>query len=407
MTRCHPLAPIILLISACASSESAGEHLVPPLVPHREVVFAESDSVFVARPIRVGIDQDGRLFVSDDASGSVFVFSAAGALQRRLGRLGSGPGEFRSPGVTVFLGDTAVAVEDRRLRRLTIFALRTGAVTGTVRFDGVGSGAASGWRDTVWFGVLAPYQDPANLRFTGLGSLARWVVGDTLTRILWDAPAGLVIDGQVSPLSPLASQEIVVDSAGFWVKYGVRDVLERRDREGAIIREWIIPRNARRGVPQEETERIAGSRSRWMSLPPDYAERTFSQDLGLGEVAHGRLALVTFDEAPDDGAGTGVLYVTLLEPLAERACPDIPVPYAGAGRPVITFHADTLVVLSQDVPAGSTEVRLVARYYLPGEVGCPVARPMPGAAPHGGRPSTLGRHMDWPARTTSASPVPD
>lgn len=84
-------------------------------MPDREVVLAESDSAFVARPVRLSVHRDGGLFISDDASGSVFIFGGDGALWRRIGRLGSGPGEFRSPGLTVLLGDTAVAVEDRRL----------------------------------------------------------------------------------------------------------------------------------------------------------------------------------------------------------------------------------------------------------------------------------------------------
>lgn len=155
-----------------------------------------------------------------------------------------------------------------------LLALPAGTALDMVRFDGIGAGTAGGWRDTVWFGVLAPYQDPASLRITEQGSLARWVVGDTIAPILWDAPEGLIVDGQISPLGALATQHIVADSVGFWVKYGVRDVLERRERDGTTTGEWSIPRTARRGYPVKQLSRSG------VALPMD----VLGTGLHLGDV---------------------------------------------------------------------------------------------------------------------------
>lgn len=368
---------MMLAPSACGAPMVPVSEQSPPLAAVQEVVLVETDSLFVARPVRLSIHPDGRLFVADDASGSVFEYARDGTLRSRFGRLGAGPGEFRAPGVVAFLGDTAIAVEDRRLRRLKVLATRDGEEMAQVRFDGISASAATFWRDTVWFGVLAPYQDPTTLQFTGLGALARWVPGDSVAPILWEAPDGLIVGGAVSPLAILASQEIVPDSLGFWVKYGVRDVLERRSRDGVLLREWPIPRIVRRGVPHEEIERVGESRSRWMSLSPDYAERTFSQDLALGALAPGRLVLMTLDTALDDETTIGTLYLSFLDPLGERACVDRRVPYSGAGRPVVTFYADTVVVLSQEVEEHASEVRLVAKYYTPLGEDCLSELPMP------------------------------
>ena len=62
---------------------------------------------------------DGRIAVADDGSRVLRIYGADGALVRKLGGEGEGPGEFSSVILTGLLGDSLVAV-DRRLRRVSL-----------------------------------------------------------------------------------------------------------------------------------------------------------------------------------------------------------------------------------------------------------------------------------------------
>ena len=62
---------------------------------------------------------DGRIAVADDGSRELRIYGANGALVRKLGGEGEGPGEFNSVILIGLLGDSLVAV-DRRLRRVSL-----------------------------------------------------------------------------------------------------------------------------------------------------------------------------------------------------------------------------------------------------------------------------------------------
>lgn len=68
------------------------------------------------------LDSRGRLFVADDLSRSVKVFDSDGRFVQAVGRLGDGPGEFRSPwGVAVDQHDS-LYVWDSVLGRISVFS---------------------------------------------------------------------------------------------------------------------------------------------------------------------------------------------------------------------------------------------------------------------------------------------
>jgi len=61
------------------------------------------------------------VWVTDSGLRSVFRWSLQGVELGRIGRRGEGPGEFESPWLMTLVGDTAVAVHDQRLQRLSFF----------------------------------------------------------------------------------------------------------------------------------------------------------------------------------------------------------------------------------------------------------------------------------------------
>lgn len=66
------------------------------------------------------VDRSGRFWVYDRPSNSIFLFGSDGALVRRIGRQGAGPGEFNSNNGMVALGDTGLAIWDARNARVSL-----------------------------------------------------------------------------------------------------------------------------------------------------------------------------------------------------------------------------------------------------------------------------------------------
>lgn len=67
------------------------------------------DTALFADVFEFDVDQTGRLYVFDQGAKTVLVFGADGALQRRIGRQGAGPGEFnRNGGMVIDTADRLV-----------------------------------------------------------------------------------------------------------------------------------------------------------------------------------------------------------------------------------------------------------------------------------------------------------
>ena len=68
------------------------------------------------------VDLANRIWIYDYQNRRLFLFDSTGALVRRIGRQGSGPGEFSSGNGIVALPDTGVAILDAQNARLSFFA---------------------------------------------------------------------------------------------------------------------------------------------------------------------------------------------------------------------------------------------------------------------------------------------
>lgn len=95
-----------------------------------------ADSVEFSYLTSVAVDSRGRIYVADFGRRGVTVLDGTGALLRRFGRSGGGPGEFRVvSGIQVLPGDS-ILVHDSSLSRVSVYApdsdepLRTVNLTG-------------------------------------------------------------------------------------------------------------------------------------------------------------------------------------------------------------------------------------------------------------------------------------
>lgn len=162
-----PLAVGLLVCSAligCKGSSPARDVLLDdlPLLSAREVSRIgdlDDPDVGFSRISGVDIDRDGNIYVVEGMVPELRVYSPAGDLLRRIGRRGSGPGEFESSPRFGVLGDTVWTVDSGR-NRLTLFD-RAGTILSTGTAQTVLVQLPSG------FGYVRPRTMRSDGKFTG------------------------------------------------------------------------------------------------------------------------------------------------------------------------------------------------------------------------------------------------
>lgn len=349
---------------ACASSTQQAA-APDTIAPGRKVVLQESESLFVGRPFRYYVTANGSHVVTDDGSARVLWFSADGRLEFSVGQRGSGPGEFQAPGAVVMVDDSTVAIEDRRIAALKVLRIPSGQQVRSIYFPGAVADDYVVTGDTVWFATLAPRRGATPGVTLGMGSLVRWVVSDSAASAVWPGPAADLLSGTMStPLGVLASQVIAIRDSIIYSKFGTRDILEARLRNGARIDAWQVPRKWRRGL-DEGLMRFARDQRNWSD--PQFGEdfwgqTRFSSDRRLGILQNGWLVLATVDGWVSGKVLNGTVMVTVLDLAGARACVDRVVPTNGVAWPRVTLHGDSLVTLTQELGTDDT-IRLVATYF--------------------------------------------
>ncbi len=88
------------------------------LVEEASIAPSADDTTLFTQVFDFEVDHQGRFWAFDFPTKTIFVFGPHGQLIRRIGREGGGPGEFRSNGGMVVLGDTGVAIWDTQNGRV-------------------------------------------------------------------------------------------------------------------------------------------------------------------------------------------------------------------------------------------------------------------------------------------------
>jgi hypothetical protein len=83
---------------------------------------ARDDTSLFSEVFEFDVAADGRMYVFDQPGRAILIFDSTGALQRRVGRPGSGPGEFTANNGMVVLADGRLAQWDSRNGRLNFFS---------------------------------------------------------------------------------------------------------------------------------------------------------------------------------------------------------------------------------------------------------------------------------------------
>ena len=95
---------------------------VRPVVEELRIAGTREDTSLFADAFEFDVGQDGRMYVFDQPARSILIFDSAGALVRRVGRSGSGPGEFLANNGMTVLADGRLAQWDSRNARVNFLS---------------------------------------------------------------------------------------------------------------------------------------------------------------------------------------------------------------------------------------------------------------------------------------------
>jgi len=136
-SRTGGLGVLCLLLACGGSTTSEGTDIadLPLLEVEEEARFGsvEDPDAGFTRIRDVDVDEDGRIYVLESGAQEIRVLAPDGSVERRIGREGDGPGEFRRAYAIGVSGDTVWAL-DSRLDRITLFD-REGEVLSTGRIE--------------------------------------------------------------------------------------------------------------------------------------------------------------------------------------------------------------------------------------------------------------------------------
>lgn len=143
-SRLASAVTVLTMTAACGAADAADQ--APPSFVHyvAQPVMASDSATELAYAGLVAVDSRGSTYVADE--GVILVLGPDGRVQRRVGRDGDGPGEFRSFGTIDVLPGDSLFVFDQQQQRITVFRPYSAEVAYTVRLDQAGFVFASGVR---------------------------------------------------------------------------------------------------------------------------------------------------------------------------------------------------------------------------------------------------------------------
>ncbi|HEX6038706.1 hypothetical protein [Longimicrobium sp.] len=133
-----------LLTGACSTPDADARTGKGAVEYAARPVMASDSTAELSYVGLIAADSRGSTYVADE--GVILVFGPNGQVQRRIGRDGEGPGEFRSFGTIDLLPGDSLFVFDQQQQRVTVFRPYSDDVAYTVRLNQTGFVFASGVR---------------------------------------------------------------------------------------------------------------------------------------------------------------------------------------------------------------------------------------------------------------------
>ncbi|MCU0617283.1 MAG: gamma-glutamyltransferase [Gemmatimonadaceae bacterium] len=247
------------------------------LVPEARVgVLDGAPEYELGRVAQLAVGADDAFVVGDDAVPAVRIFDSTGRAVRVIGRVGDGPGEYRSIGGVRTLPDGRIVLWDNRRRLLTTYS-DTGAVLSTAMVPSglFGDALLHVERDgTAWVRtMLLTFEQGQNPLLRDQARYA-WV------RVSSD---GVVLDTVVAPASAAPARSFVLWSSSGYDRPFTREVLSTVTVLGELVSgdnaSYAIERRAHDGSvariarPHQAVSVGAGERAEWEAWAAFFEEQ--------------------------------------------------------------------------------------------------------------------------------------
>lgn len=388
----HQVIGLATLMIVAATAQPGTAQPGPTLILEDSVVLRETGDHYVGQPVSLIPAGDGSFLVADGFSNSVLHFDSRGGFQRRLGRKGHGPGEFRFVSSAGFAAGDLVGVGDDHALELELFELRSGRHIGAVKMspsalldDYVVRG------DHLWFAGVNKenWTSVGFVRLDDLFALASSGGGDgsALSPSLVGVPD--IYPDNEAVMGMLAEVSLDVWEGRTVIGFAASPHVRFANVSGAEMSTVGIPVARRRGLPPAEELLALGSgpgpavrpaRTERPSLSEFLAREsgtgvtdifgTVSFLLKVSRDSEGFVHTVHQESEYDAEARQmrGTFFVSSVKEDGTRPCPDTFVPTSDAGLPELALEGNRLHVLDQRL-AGSG-IRTVIRTFRIDPVNC-------------------------------------
>ena len=358
MLRSRVILFAALFLAGCDRIRSAGEDAVR--ITGDSVVMIEPEAEGLYMPLRAQARFSNGGFLADNGT-SIDQFDERGRFVRRIGRAGSGPGEFQRISTILTLpGDSLFAAVDARRARILVFETASGTLRREVPVRPFFPGQQ--WR---WYGDTVVM--PSKLSATPFTS---WIPS---TDSVWSwGGVPEIFSESITAYSQGGEPSIVRRGEGWLAVYPADGRVFELSADGTIRRAIGIPVVHRRGTPPALADSVAAIGASGVFR---YAA---SLVFAIWEMPNGSYALVHMDTDPklneesyaaSNGAG-GITYentsywVTVLSQDLSHACPDARVPFEPDNLIVPFFKEDSVFFLTRRVATDTTAHAVLHRFRL-------------------------------------------
>lgn len=346
--RAGAVIAAVLWLAACGGDLARGD--ATPAITGDSIVMTEPDAEGLYMPLRAQARlADGSLLA--DIGNAVDHFDASGRFVRRIGRSGSGPGEFQRISTILTLpGDSLFAAVDARRARIIVFDVATGALRREVPVRPTFAGQQWRWQgDTV---VM-----PGKLSATPFTS---WVPATDSTWSWGTVPP--IYEKSITAYSQGGEPSIVRRGRGWLAVYPADGRLFELAGDGSFLRAFHLPVARRRGVPPDIGDSVTAiQRSGTFRYAASLVFALWERPAGGYVVVHMDTDPTLDAESYAASGGTGGItydstsyWVTFITPDLDRACPDNKVPFEPDNLVVPFFKDDSVFFLTRSVASDST-----------------------------------------------------
>lgn len=232
-------ALLLILLAGC----SGGAPAAPPGALAIADTVLQSSNALVGAPVELTVGTDGALYITDGAQAQVLVTDSTGAILRRIGRRGQGPGEMQQPRDVFAFGDT-VRVGDAAGDQVHVFTSAGDYVRSIHGFWGLAIAQLAIGPDGGGVAAQHGRQGAPAVRFAPDGT-----PGDTLGHA--DPPLQLgfdfralkhdLLEGKVPAALLTYTSPAVAPDGSAWVSYVVAGRIERYSDRDSLLWSAALP----------------------------------------------------------------------------------------------------------------------------------------------------------------------